>query len=111
MVGHFARVGDTRYAYKIEVGSLDVKRKIGRMVCQLNLYNKQGLFVVDQSICNRVNLSVPNRKYLSDCSSGKTVFFLFLGWGESVTMAACYKPIYLLPVQCTNDEHRWNDNC
>lgn len=37
MVGQLAHVGDTRYAYKIEVGNLDVKRKIGRMICKLNL--------------------------------------------------------------------------
>jgi len=32
MVGQLAHVGDTRYAYKIEVGNLDVKRKIDRMI-------------------------------------------------------------------------------
>jgi hypothetical protein len=78
MVGQLAHVGDTRYAYKIEVGYLDVKRKIGRMICKLNLYNIQVLFVGDQSVCNLVNLSVPNRKFLSDCFSGKAVFFFLI---------------------------------
>lgn len=54
MVGQLARVGESRYAYKIEVGNLDVKRKIGRMIFKLNLYNIQDLFVVDQSVCNLV---------------------------------------------------------
>ena len=75
MVGQLAHVGDTRYAYEIEVGNLDVKRKIGRMICKRNLCNTQVLFVGDQSVCNLVNLSVPIRKFLSDCSSGKTFFF------------------------------------
>jgi hypothetical protein len=37
MVGHLAPVGDTRYEYKIEVGNTDVKRKVGRTICKLNL--------------------------------------------------------------------------
>jgi len=56
MVGQLAHVGDTRYAYKIEVGNLDVKRKIGRMICNLNLFNIQVLFVGDQSVCYLVYL-------------------------------------------------------
>ena len=75
MVGLLPHVGDTGYAYKIEVGNLDVKRKIGRMVCKLNLYDIAVLFVGDQGVCNLVNLSVPNGKFLSDCFSRKTVFF------------------------------------
>lgn len=41
-------------------------------------------------------VGVPNRKFLNDCIPEKTVFFFF-GWGESVTMAACYKPITCSP--------------
>lgn len=75
MVGQLAHVGDTRCAYKIEVGNFDVKRKMGRMICKLNLCDIQVLFVGDQSVCNLASLSVPNRKFLSDFFSGKTFFF------------------------------------
>jgi len=85
MVGQLAHVGVTRYAYKIEVGNLDVKRKIGKMICKLNLYNLTSVVCRgSECVCYLCTLGVPNRKFLDDCFSGKTVFF-FNSWdGVSV---------------------------